>query len=95
MPHHRKAAWQDEILKKACQNTTDGKQAGILPARSQTNQYETLELDYLPWFNVRFILQYKVYQVVNNNQSPFFLNKWLNLQASDNNTFVLRLWMDF
>ncbi|MGO9991505.1 MAG: hypothetical protein ACLPTF_03190 [Steroidobacteraceae bacterium] len=63
--------------------------------RSPTNQYETFELDYLPWFNVRFILQYNVYQVVNNNQNPFFLNKWPNPKASDNNTFVLGLWMDF
>ncbi len=37
---------------------------------SPTNQYETFELDYLPWFNVRFILQYNVYQIVNNNQNP-------------------------
>jgi hypothetical protein len=37
---------------------------------SPTNQYETFELDYLPWFNVRFILQYNVYHIVNNNQNP-------------------------
>jgi len=95
MTHRRKAAWQDEILTKACQTPTDRKQAEVLSARSPTNQYETFELDYLPWFNVRFILQYNVYQVVNNNQNPFFLNKWPNPKASDNNTFVLGLWMDF
>ena len=33
--------------------------------------------------------------LVNNNQNPFFLNKWPNPKASDNNTFVLGLWMDF
>ena len=95
MTHHRKAAWRDEILKKACQNTAVRKQAEILSARSPANQYEAFELDYLPWFNVRFILQHNVHQVVNNNQTPFFLNEWPNPKASDNNTFVLGLWMDF
>ena len=32
------------------------------------------ELDYLPWLNVKLILQYNVYQVVANNQSPFNLS---------------------
>ena len=38
---------------------------------SPANQYETFELDYVPWLNVRFILQYDAYQVVANNQNPF------------------------
>jgi hypothetical protein len=62
---------------------------------SPANQYETFELDYRPWFNVRFHSEVNAYQVVNNNQNPFFLNKWPNPKASDNNTFVLGLSMDF
>jgi hypothetical protein len=62
---------------------------------SPGNQYEVFELDYLPWFNFRFMLQYNVYQVVNNNQNPFILLKASNPKASDNNTWDLGLWMDF
>jgi hypothetical protein len=54
-----------------------------------------LELDYLPWFNFRFMLQYNIYQVVNNNQNPFYLLKASNPKASDNNSWDLGLWMDF
>jgi hypothetical protein len=59
------------------------------------NQYEVFELDYLPWFNFRFILQYNVYQVVDNNQNPFFVRSWPHPQAAANNTLVFGLWMDF
>jgi len=62
---------------------------------SPGNQYEVFELDYLPWFNFRFMLQYNVYQVVNNNQNPFILLNASHPKASDNNTWVLGLWMDF
>ena len=62
---------------------------------SPGNQYEVFELDYLPWLNFRFILQYNVYQVVNNNQNPFILLNASNPKASNNNTLVLGLWMDF
>ena len=33
-------------------------------------------------------------EVVNNNQSPFFLNEWRNPKASDKNSSVLGLWME-
>jgi hypothetical protein len=70
---------------------------------SPANQYELFELDYLPWLNFRFILQYNVYQVVANNQSPFNLNHanfpdspaFPNIKAGNNNTWVFGLWMDF
>jgi hypothetical protein len=70
---------------------------------SPNNQYETFELDYVPWLNFRIILQYDVYQVVANNQSPFNLSNSLypnspgfpNVRAGDNNTWVFGLWMDF
>lgn len=62
---------------------------------SPGNQFWVFELDYLPWFNVRFLLQYNAYQVVHNNQNPFFLAGSPNPKASDNNTWVLGLWMDF
>ncbi len=70
---------------------------------SPANQYEVLELDYMPWLNFRFILQYNAYQVVANNQSPFNLSNnafpsspgFPNVKASDNNTWILGLWMDY
>jgi len=62
---------------------------------SPGNQYEVFELDWLPWFNFRFMLQYNVYQVVNNNQNPFILLQASHPKASDNNTWDLGLWMDF
>lgn len=62
---------------------------------SPANQYEVYELDYLPWFNTKLLLQYDVYNVVNNNQNPFFLAGSSNPKASDNNTWVVGLWMDF
>jgi hypothetical protein len=70
---------------------------------SPANQYETFELDYVPWLNVRLILQYDAYQVVANNQSPFNLSNatfpnspgFPNVKASNNNTWVVGLWMDY
>jgi hypothetical protein len=70
---------------------------------SPANQYETFELDYIPWLNIKLILQYDVYQVVANNQSPFNLSNatfpnspgFRNIRAGDNNTWVLGLWMDY
>jgi hypothetical protein len=70
---------------------------------SPNNQYETFELDYVPWLNFRLILQYDVYQVVANNQSPFNLSNaqfpnspgFTNIKAGNNNTVVFGLWMDF
>jgi hypothetical protein len=70
---------------------------------SPANQYETFELDYVPWLNFRLLLQYDAYQVVANNQSPFNLSNaqfpfspgFQNIKASNNNTWVLGLWMDY
>jgi hypothetical protein len=70
---------------------------------SPANQFEVFELDYVPWLNFRFILQYNAYQVVANNQNPFNLANgrfpnspgFPNVKASDNNTWVLGLWMDY
>ncbi len=70
---------------------------------SPANQYEVYEVDYMPWLNFRFILQYNAYQVVANNQSPFNLSSsqfpnspaWPNVKASNNNTWILGLWMDY
>ncbi|MDE2509884.1 MAG: hypothetical protein KGL74_02065 [Elusimicrobia bacterium] len=59
---------------------------------SPKNRYWVFELDYLPWLNTKFILQYDVYTIVNNNQSPFF---GVNTKPSDNNTLVAGLWMAF
>ncbi len=70
---------------------------------SPANQYALLELDYMPWLNFRFLLQYNAYQVLANNQNPFtlangrfpFSPAFPNVKASDNNTWVLGLWMDY
>ncbi len=62
---------------------------------SPANQYETFELDYVPWLNFRLLLQYDAYQVVANNQNPFFAHSFPNPKGSDNNTWVLGLWMDY
>jgi len=70
---------------------------------SPANQYETFELDYIPWLNVKLVLQYDVYQVVANNQSPFNLSNatfpnspgFPNIRAGNNNTWVVGLWMDY
>jgi hypothetical protein len=70
---------------------------------SPANQYAVFEADYMPWLNFRFILQYNAYQVVANNQNPFNLSNstfptspgFPNVKASDNNTWVVGLWMDY
>jgi hypothetical protein len=70
---------------------------------SPANQYEVFELDYVPWLNFRFILQYNAYQVLANNQNPFTLSNntfpdsphFPNVKASNNNTWVVGLWMDY
>jgi len=70
---------------------------------SPASQYEVFELDYIPWLNFKVLLQYNAYQVVANNQNPFNFNNnsfpsspgFPNVKASDNNTWVLGLWMDY
>jgi hypothetical protein len=70
---------------------------------SPANQFETFELDYIPWLNFKLILQYTAFQVVANNQNPFTLSNatfanspgFPNVKASDNNTWVVGLWMDY
>jgi hypothetical protein len=70
---------------------------------SPANQFEVFELDYLPWLNFRFLLQYNTYQVVANNQNPFTASNnrfpsspgFPNVKASDNNTWIVGLWMDY
>lgn len=70
---------------------------------SPASQYEVFELDYFPWLNFKLLLQYNAYQVVANNQNPFNLSNatfpnspgFPNVKASDNNTWILGLWMDF
>lgn len=69
--------------KDALQNGNDG---------SPGNQYWAFELDYMPWLNTKFLLQYDVYTVVNGNQSPYFGG---NTKPSDNNSFIAGLWMAF
>jgi hypothetical protein len=49
------------------------------------------------------LLQYDAYQVLANNQNPFTMSnnsfptspQWPNVKASNNNTWVLGLWMDY
>lgn len=66
---------------------------------SPNNQYWVFELDYMPWLNTKFILQYDAYTIVNGSQSPFYAFNGnaggVNGKASDNNTLVVGLWMGF
>lgn len=59
---------------------------------SPENQYWVFELDYMPWLNTKFLLQYDLYSKVNGTQSPF---SSVSTKPSDNNTFVAGLWMAF
>ena len=59
---------------------------------SPKNQYWVFELDYMPWLNTKFILQYDAYTIANGNQSPFFGG---STKPSDNNTLVAGLWLAF
>ena len=59
---------------------------------SPRNQFWVFELDYMPWLNTKFILQYDAYTMVNGNQSPFYQ---ANTKPSDNNTVVAGVWMAF
>ncbi len=76
-------------------NTTGTKDALMNGANgAPNNQYWVFELDYMPWLNTKFILQYDAYTIVDGNQSPFYGTPAAS-KASANNTLVLGLWMDF
>ncbi len=55
-------------------------------------------MDYLPWLNTKFFVEYDLFTKVNGNQSPFYLADGasaVNGKASDNNMIELGLWMGF
>jgi hypothetical protein len=62
---------------------------------SPSNQYDVFELDYIPWLNVKLLLQYDLYSVVSNRQNPFYLDDATHPKASNNNTWVVGTWLDF
>jgi hypothetical protein len=50
------------------------------------------ELDYLPWQNVKFALQYTIYSKFNGGTSNY---DGFGRNASDNNTVYLLAWINF
>jgi hypothetical protein len=58
---------------------------------SPNNQYWVFELDYMPWLNTKFILQYDLYTVVDGAQNPY----GIGAKPSNNNTAVVGLWTAF
>ncbi len=55
--------------------------------------WETLELDYLPWLNVKVFVQYNFY-----NRLDSFSNEFFGIpssKVSDNNTLMLGIWTAF
>ncbi len=53
--------------------------------KSPTTDFETLEVDYLPWLNTKFSVQYNIYNEVNGSTSG----------ASDYNSLMLGMWTAF
>ena len=55
--------------------------------------WETFELDYLPWLNVKVFLQYNLY-----NRLDSFSNEFFGIpssKVSNNNTLMLGIWTAF
>ena len=57
------------------------------------SQYETAELDYMPWLNTKFLLQYTIYNQFNGGSRSY--DGTSGRRASDNNTFMAALWIAF
>lgn len=57
-------------------------------------QWETLELDYLPWLNTKLFVQYNLYNHLGAASMPAFQGS-APVQASNANAFVLGLWLAF
>ena len=65
---------------------TGSKDAGLYGNNnSPTTDFETLEVDYLPWLNTKFSVQYNIYNEVNGVSS----------HASDYNSLMLGMWTAF
>lgn len=57
-------------------------------------EWETLELDYLPWLNTKLFVQYNLYNKLGTASMPAFEGT-APAKASDANAFVLGIWLAF
>jgi len=55
--------------------------------------WETFELDYLPWLNVKVFLQYNLYNRLDSYSNEFFGIP--SSKVSENNTLMLGIWLAF
>ncbi len=60
---------------------------------SPNSQWETFEVDYLPFLNTKVLLQYTLYQKFNGGSNAY--DGVTNRKASDNNLVMLGLWTNF
>ena len=60
---------------------------------SPNSQWETVEVDYLPWLNTKLSLQYIMYNRVNGGTTSY--DGVTTRNAADNNTVWAGLWTAF
>jgi hypothetical protein len=58
------------------------------------SQFETVELDYMPWLNTKILAQYTIYNQFNGGSGDYD-GSGLKRKASDNNTAMLAMWFSF
>ena len=76
----------DSIMYPAGATTGSGK-------NSPDSQYETIELDYMPWLNTKILAQYTIYNQFNGGSLGY--DGTTGRKASDNNTAMLAMWIAF
>ena len=75
---------------------TGGGAGGMASLNGSPNtQFETLEVDYMPWLNTKFMVQYNIYNEVMGGSSFTDMNTGLRRSASDNNTLMIGMWTAF
>jgi len=73
-------------------STNNGFAAGSAKGKPDS-QFETLELDYMPWLNTKILLQYTIYNQFNGGSNAY--DGVSGRKASDNNTALIGLWIAF
>jgi len=71
---------------------TSGFQSGYGKGKPDS-QFETLELDYMPWLNTKILAQYTIYNQFNGGSGAY--DGSTGRKASDNNTALIGLWLAF
>jgi hypothetical protein len=61
---------------------------------SPDSQFETLQVDYLPWLNTKLLLQYTMYNSFNGG-GTYHDTATTTRRASDNNTLMAAIWTAF